>query len=343
MKSDILISVVIPTYNRKERLIRCLDSVAENDLQDCEVIVVDDGSTDGTGNVISEKYQWVYLVCQQNSGVSRARNHGMEIASGLFVAFLDSDDLWYPERLAIMKKVLAVLPQQVDIIFNDMDSLVGIHGDSVSYSDKYFGIPRQPLVDAMQNSFAVYTGKCDIDVKFGNVYKELISGNILQPSNVLLRHQAFVEDGGFREDFRVANDSEYFLRLSMRREIAYVPIILTTLEPPIMLDSLSNRENSIEKITNMLFAIQTHHDYCKTQQIRSILLDRKSELQALLAYHYLSDLNNKNARIAYKGAITTRPGNLKFWIMWVLSFLPQRLLLAGGSCKHLIGRLLSNG
>ena len=242
-----------------------------------------------------------------------------------------------------MKKVLAVLPQQVHIIFNDMDSLVGIQGDSVSYSDKYFGIPRQPLVDAMQNSFPVYTGKCDIDVKFGNVYKELISGNILQPSNVLLRHQAFVEDGGFREDFRVANDSEYFLRLSILREIAYIPIILTTLEPPIMADSLSNRENSIEKITNMLCAIQMHHDNCETQQIRSVLLDRKSELQALLAYHYLSDLKNKDARTAYKEAINTRPGNLKFWIMWLLSFSPRCLLLAGGRCKSLMGRLFSNG
>lgn len=94
------LSVVIPTYNRKAVTCRAVDSVLSQSLAPDEVIVVDDGSTDGTGAVLEERFgDRIIYVRQKNQGVSAARNTGIERASGDLIAFLDSDDVWAEQKL----------------------------------------------------------------------------------------------------------------------------------------------------------------------------------------------------------------------------------------------------
>lgn len=96
------VSVIIPTYNREKFIGEAIQSVLDQTFQDFEVIVVDDGSTDRTGDVVqafaSEKVQYVY---QSNRGRSNARNHALGLAKGRYIAFLDSDDLYLPDKLAL--------------------------------------------------------------------------------------------------------------------------------------------------------------------------------------------------------------------------------------------------
>ncbi|MEA3291031.1 MAG: glycosyltransferase family A protein [Pseudomonadota bacterium] len=94
------ISVVIPTCDRRAWIGQALDSVRQQTLQPVEVIVVDDGSTDDTTGFIRQRHPWVRLLTQGNHGVSHARNRGIEAARGEWIAFLDSDDTWQPEKLA---------------------------------------------------------------------------------------------------------------------------------------------------------------------------------------------------------------------------------------------------
>jgi glycosyltransferase involved in cell wall biosynthesis len=93
-----LVSVIIPTYNRAWILKEAIDSVLSQTFEDYELIVVDDGSTDDTGAVIGS-FNGIEFITQANRGVSAARNRGIEAASGTYLAFLDSDDLWLPEKL----------------------------------------------------------------------------------------------------------------------------------------------------------------------------------------------------------------------------------------------------
>ncbi|MGB7730546.1 MAG: glycosyltransferase family A protein, partial [Candidatus Acidiferrum sp.] len=94
------VSVIIPTYERAEKVQRAIESVLGQTVTDFEVIVVDDGSSDGTGNVLAEKFgDRIRYYAQTNQGVSVTRNRGVQEARGEWVAFLDSDDLWEKDKL----------------------------------------------------------------------------------------------------------------------------------------------------------------------------------------------------------------------------------------------------
>lgn len=98
-------SVIIPTYNRKDYLRACLESVAQQRLRPNEVIVVDDGSTDGTQQMLGTLTD-VTLIQQANAGPGAARNRGAAAANGDYLAFLDSDDIWFPLSLQVMAELI---------------------------------------------------------------------------------------------------------------------------------------------------------------------------------------------------------------------------------------------
>ena len=94
------VSVILPTYNRGWILKEAIDSVLAQDFRDFELIVVDDGSTDNTPQILDSYHQDLMVVRQPNRGVSAARNRGIAAAGGGLIAFLDSDDLWLPRKLS---------------------------------------------------------------------------------------------------------------------------------------------------------------------------------------------------------------------------------------------------
>ena len=100
------ISVVIPTYNCGALIPEALDSIFAQTFTDFEVIVVDDGSTDNTRDVVSRYREDIRYIYQNNKGVSAARNAGIKEARGQYIAFLDADDLWLPEKLASQMRVM---------------------------------------------------------------------------------------------------------------------------------------------------------------------------------------------------------------------------------------------
>jgi len=108
------VSIVIPTCNRKDYVQETIDSVLAQTYTDYEVIVIDDGSNDGTGTVLGARYgHRINYVWQENQGESAARNHGIEISRGEYIALLDSDDLWLPEKLTKQVAQLDANPNTV--------------------------------------------------------------------------------------------------------------------------------------------------------------------------------------------------------------------------------------
>ena len=100
------IACIIPTYNRKHLLQRTIESVYHQTYPCNEIILVDDGSTDGTSEWIKEKYPQIFFLFQKNQGVSSARNKGIKAASSKWIALLDSDDEWLPNKLEKQVKLL---------------------------------------------------------------------------------------------------------------------------------------------------------------------------------------------------------------------------------------------
>lgn len=105
-----LYSVIIPTYNRCSLLQDAIDSVLQQDYSQLEIIVVDDGSTDATATIIADRYPFVRYIYQYNQGPAAARNQGIAAANGELIAFLDSDDIWLDDKIAIELKLLHGFP-----------------------------------------------------------------------------------------------------------------------------------------------------------------------------------------------------------------------------------------
>src|SRR5437867_1708261 len=112
------VSIVIPTYNYGRYVVEAVESVLNQSFQDREVIVVDDGSTDDTRERLERFRGRIRYIYQRNKGLPAARNTGIRAARGAYVAFLDSDDLWLPEKLALQVPILDTR-QQVGMVYTD--------------------------------------------------------------------------------------------------------------------------------------------------------------------------------------------------------------------------------
>jgi glycosyltransferase involved in cell wall biosynthesis len=210
------ISVVIPAYNAARFLPRCLESVYAQTLKPEEVIVVDDGSTDNTAALASELGATV--VSRRNGGLSAARNTGIQHASSEWIALLDADDLWLPEKLE--RQVARIAPE-----------VVLVYTGTRSFDDN--GILEQGR--AVEPSMALKILR----------YRNPI------PCTYIVRREALLHDGGYREDIRACEDWEMLVRLQKfgKFEAVYEPLADIYMHP----ESLSaNPERMIHAFNHIL-------------------------------------------------------------------------------------------
>lgn len=150
-----MISIIIPTYNRERLIKKSVMSVLEQTYTDIEVIVVDDGSTDDTKNIIAmindDRLKYIY---QTNGGACKARNTGINLAKGDFIAFHDSDDVWHENKLE--KEYNKLISEKVDVVFcklnyhnpnGQVEKLpIGISEGNIGLNNNLFGIGTQTLL-----------------------------------------------------------------------------------------------------------------------------------------------------------------------------------------------------
>jgi glycosyltransferase involved in cell wall biosynthesis len=192
-----LVSVIIPTYNRAHLLPRALESVLGQTLEDFEVLIVDDGSTDDTADLVeryaAEDGRVCYLRQPANRGVSAARNRGLREARGEFVAFLDSDDEWFPSKLK----------KQVDR-FRQVGKGVGLIYCGVETID-----PEGDWVFRPEDR--------------GDVYERLLLQNVIHTgSGVMIRRDVVRVAGFFDEGIPAIEDYDYWVRIARHFEFDYV-------------------------------------------------------------------------------------------------------------------------
>lgn len=190
-KSKLPVSVIIPTFNRHAYLREAVDSVLAQTFTDYEVIVVDDGSTDGTGDVIRARYgDRVRYIRQENQGRSAARNNGAAAARGEYAAFLDDDDLWLPAKL---EKMMAFVERGGFAFAGHRDDLL-VDGRRLPNPKPYV----TPLADGR--------------VEFPR--RSILAGSFFRTPTAVCRRDLFIESGGYPVEFSVAEDTLWMWRMA---------------------------------------------------------------------------------------------------------------------------------
>ncbi|MGB9128232.1 MAG: glycosyltransferase [Thiobacillus sp.] len=205
------ISVVIPAYNAAVTLPRALDSVLAQTWPAHEIIVVDDGSTDATGEVVKGYAGRVRYVRQDNAGPSAARNQGVAAASGEWIAFLDADDWYYPERLARHAQMITSDPT--------LDFLVG----NFDYRDNYGTLLRASMTaSSFGSELLAQHGEHGQTVIEGAALGHYIAEQFSDTRMLTLPRATFLELGGFPLELRICEDVVFLLHLCARSQRAGV-------------------------------------------------------------------------------------------------------------------------
>lgn len=200
--SEPLVSIIIPTYNRLNYVQRAVESALQQSYQNTEVWVIDDGSTDGTAEVLRGRYgERINYVWQENQDRSVARNLGLSLANGKYIAFLDSDDVWLPEKLSSQVQVMEC-PKS--------ENLVAVCSSAwrIDFEGKRLGsVPVGRAGKLAQFKLA----------DFFNGPKIFAS-----PSNMLIRAEALRLTGGFDPTIRYGEDWDLIIRLRANGQFHYI-------------------------------------------------------------------------------------------------------------------------
>ncbi len=189
-----MISVIIPTYNSAKYICEAIDSVLCQSYSDYEIIVIDDGSTDDTKTIIETCYPAVKYFYKKNSGVSAARNLGISMAKGEFIAFLDADDRWLSQKLE-KQTALFMEDETLGLVFTENSFFNGLDISEFS-ADKKNRLMR------------------------GDIVKNIFLNSYVVTSTVMVRKSVFDHVGFFEEELSVAEDDNMWMRIGMKYGIA---------------------------------------------------------------------------------------------------------------------------
>ncbi len=313
------VSVVIPTYNRAEKVRKSVESVLAQSFTDLEVIVVDDGSSDETEQALKRAFgDRIRYHFQPNQGVSVARNKGIEEAKGEWIAFLDSDDMWEKEKLEWQFTALDRFSPQCAACYTDV--LFFNHSETRTM----FQLAEQSY--RHEDAMGVNTEVLRLLVKPGG------AGMVVCLSSFLARKDAVRKTGGFDPSLLYSQDSEFMFRLAMITGFCYVnrPLVLFDRSP------VEDRHVGVSSVwTKTDFFLQDNER--RLEGLLRLTEDRPAAIHNLIrrqlgsiysgwVNYYLETGHFGKARaVAHKAALM----NLKFNLVvkWLLTWISPRLAL----------------
>ena len=189
-----MVSIVIPTYNREQVIGRSIVSVLNQTYPYFELLIVDDGSVDQTKQVVEQisDERIHYIALDKNQGVGHARNIGMQEAKHDFIAFLDSDDEWMPEKLQLQMEKMLNSPERLGAVYCRMDTMSRKTGERHIYP------PMSLNKENME----------------GQIFNQLLEKNLIGMPTLLIRRECMEKVGGFKESLKCLEDYEWILRIA---------------------------------------------------------------------------------------------------------------------------------
>lgn len=240
------VSVIIPTHNRIDSLSIAIDSVLNQQYQVSEIIVVDDGSTDGTSEWCQQAHPNINLITQANHGVSHARNRAIEVAQGEWIAFLDSDDRWYPEKLSVQ---IQAIRQEPELRLCHCDEHWIRNGKRVNPKHKHqkYG---------------------------GDVFTYCLPLCAISPSASLIHQSLFTDIGLFDESLPACEDYDLWLRITSQEHVLFVDQAL--------LEKTGGHE---DQLSQRYPAMDRYRLIALAKLLRNGLLSTEQQQQASTMFH----------------------------------------------------------
>ena len=295
------VSVVVPTYDSARFLGKAIQSVLDQTFQDWELIVVDDGSTDNTRDVVAAfRDARIRYVHQENRGAPAALNAGIRLGRGAYVAFLGADDRWLAEKLALQVAQLDSLPLEVGLVYSDLH-LLNLEDDTIL--GRFLGGREPPR---------------------GRVLSQLVrtEGSFLHPCAALIRREVFDKVGVFDEGLKTHEDWDLWIRIATAYEVEALDIPL---------GMYGRRPSQLTKDVRQMYldGVEAKLRVLQSETLRPS--DRRALRHYLAHHHYgygikfLSLGWRREAWEAFFRSLRLRPGERKTYIHLGLPLLSPRL------------------
>ena len=277
------VSVIIPTFNRRDYITTALDSVLAQTYKDYEIVIIDDGSSDDTKEVLRPYQEAIRYFYQENRGISGARNRGIRESRGDYIALLDSDDYWLPEKLE----------RQVECIREDSQfGMVATRCSSIG-PDGTFRKKNRPG-------------------KSGWILNDIFRSNFIRTSSALITRKCLDTVGLFDESLPECEEYDLWLRIAKQYPIAFInePLTVYTDNPHgVSTDSLTGRVIRIKVLEK---------EYLRETIPPALYKKRLSRNYHYLARHYLKRGKKSEGIRCFKQATSLDPLYLKnlFYYVW---------------------------
>jgi glycosyltransferase involved in cell wall biosynthesis len=316
--SDSKVSVIIPAYNAERFLSRTIESVLAQTVAPHEIIVVDDGSSDETLKVAQNFGGIVRCLTKPNGGPASARNHGIRVATGDWIAFLDADDQWLPDKLE--KQFQLIRKTGADMVSSDA-TLVGGSSSGTSWM-RHAGLwPRlHPFLGEriISNSFEML----------------LTIGCFLLPSMVLVKKSSLLDAGLFDEGMHGTEDIDLWLRLALRCKIAIHPSTLITRQIHSS-NVTGNAGRMVAEKIKVWEKVQDQEAVMRNPAWAKLVKKRKAVDYRHLGYWLLHEHKLIEARQSWRKSLRSS-FSLPVAAFWLVTFLPSSVV----SCLQKVRRRL---
>lgn len=312
------VSIIMPVLNGEKYIGEALESIAAQTYTDFELIVINDGSTDGTCDQLARFADRIDLKCIHHAkpqGIARSVNDGIRHASGQFIAFLDHDDLWFPEFLETQ---MAHLERHTDVGM--------VHSDfqTVDFEG-----------NVLESSVATCRGRTRVS---GHVFAALFMDSFIVGNSVVIRKECFDRLGTFDETLRIG-DYHMWLRIARHYKVDYTPKVLTRYRQHQAQDS---RTFSVDAIPPGLMALESVlalYPEVRQELGPRAIWRRMASLYVDMAYPSLSKGQGRTARVFLAKAIRLQPLNPRLYAVFAASYLGPSQVAAAKKMWRLLERL----